>query len=249
MDRDQLLEQLADQRSFIRASCDAFDNGNWAEAKRLAVSGRILLQETHTSHSLLGQLGVLDSMEFFHFAGEFDPEQERGVGNRLAPLCFTTQGWGAEMMTDGSAPLDMPAELTELGTVHVPRPGPSRDPVAPLRKQVRFMSRHGRKRVRGAEWTLVRPWKNAAIAGTTNGEYFSRWDLVTWVANKDGGAHVDPRLPLKYVEYRDQISHGVVVVGPNGARGRSGNPVPFAIRTIASELDVSLDRLDLSLSP
>jgi hypothetical protein len=245
LNHQHLIQQLSDQRSFIRASCVAFDGGSWAEAKRLALAVRILLHDTASCRSLLGQLGVLDTMGFFHFAGELDDEHAHALGNRLAPTVFTTPGWGLEFMSDASVPRDPPAELTELGTVHVPKPAPSRDPAAPLSNQMSFIRRKGRKRVRGNEWTLVGPWKEAAIVGTTNRDYFSRWDLITWVANKDGGAHVDPRLPLKYADYRDQLSHGFVVVGPDGQRGRTGNPVPFALRTLARELEISLDRLDL----
>lgn len=54
---DQLEAQLIEQLGFLQRSCDSFDRGHFAEAKRLAVAIRILLHDTRTSHSLLGQLG------------------------------------------------------------------------------------------------------------------------------------------------------------------------------------------------
>src|SRR5690349_5992615 len=47
-----LLEQI----SFLQTSCESFDNGFDGEAKRIAVVLRVLLHDTGSSHSLLGQL-------------------------------------------------------------------------------------------------------------------------------------------------------------------------------------------------
>lgn len=60
----QLQSQLDDQIEFIIRSCDAFDVGCEAEAKRLAVALRILIHDKGNSKSLLGQLGKLDR-DFF----------------------------------------------------------------------------------------------------------------------------------------------------------------------------------------
>ena len=58
--QDELERQLADQIDFLRASAEAFDRGLDGEAKRLAVSIRILCHDTKASLSLLGQLHRLD---------------------------------------------------------------------------------------------------------------------------------------------------------------------------------------------
>lgn len=55
----ELKQQLSDQMGFLRASAQAFDDGDVSEAKRLAVALRVLLHESKQSHSLLGQLGQL----------------------------------------------------------------------------------------------------------------------------------------------------------------------------------------------
>lgn len=54
---EALNRQLNDQLLFLKASSDAFDKGVDAEAKRLAVALRVLLHDTKSSKSLLGQLG------------------------------------------------------------------------------------------------------------------------------------------------------------------------------------------------
>jgi hypothetical protein len=57
--RTDLASHLAEQLEFLQASADAFDRGRDGEAKRLAVSVRVLVHETKNSRSLLGQLGLL----------------------------------------------------------------------------------------------------------------------------------------------------------------------------------------------
>jgi hypothetical protein len=59
LSRDDLEAHLEEQMGFIRASAEAYDEGHDGEAKRLAVNLRVLLHDSRTSHSLLGQLGML----------------------------------------------------------------------------------------------------------------------------------------------------------------------------------------------
>lgn len=53
----ELSQHLQDHLGFLHASADAYDQGFDGEAKRLAVSVRVLVHDTNTSKSLLGQLG------------------------------------------------------------------------------------------------------------------------------------------------------------------------------------------------
>jgi len=48
----------------MKASATAFDSGFEAEAKRLAVSLRVLLHDTNSSRALLDQLGVKNKLRF-----------------------------------------------------------------------------------------------------------------------------------------------------------------------------------------
>lgn len=52
-----LQRHLNEQLGFLERSTASFDQGYEDEAKRLAVTLRVLLHETAQSHSLLGQLG------------------------------------------------------------------------------------------------------------------------------------------------------------------------------------------------
>lgn len=64
LSRPVLVAHLVEQLQFLDASCAAFDAGAEIEAKRLAVSLRVLLHDTASSHSVLGQLGEKDKMRF-----------------------------------------------------------------------------------------------------------------------------------------------------------------------------------------
>ncbi len=60
-----------EQYDFLKASCNAFDNGNEAEAKRLATTVRILCHDTAKSVSLLKQLKI-KAIDFYDTAPPYD---------------------------------------------------------------------------------------------------------------------------------------------------------------------------------
>lgn len=72
--KQELLSHLEDIIGFIEASSLAFDAGKTGEAKRLAVSIRVLLHDTKNSKSLLGLLGWKDGHSFFNTATPYDPK-------------------------------------------------------------------------------------------------------------------------------------------------------------------------------
>jgi hypothetical protein len=73
-DRAALLENLAESTHFLVSSASSFDRGYEAEAKRLAVTLRVLLHDTSQSHSLLGLLEVKDRIRFTNTAAEIEPD-------------------------------------------------------------------------------------------------------------------------------------------------------------------------------
>ena len=54
----ELRKHLHEHLGFLKTSAELYDGGSVAEAKRLAVSIRVLVHDTQTSKSLLGQLGL-----------------------------------------------------------------------------------------------------------------------------------------------------------------------------------------------
>jgi hypothetical protein len=91
---EELLQHLAEQRDFLLHSAMAYDRGVTHEAKRLAATIRVLVHDTPSSHSLMGQLGLLEQP--FWETGWVNPPGNR---SSLASLCLFGFGHGrAELL-------------------------------------------------------------------------------------------------------------------------------------------------------
>lgn len=91
--RDRDLEaDLAEQLQFLASSDRAFDQGDLAEAKRIALVIRVLVHDTAMSHSLLAQLGIKDSLVWADSAPVID--NDPNIVGRSPGL--TAMGLGAD---------------------------------------------------------------------------------------------------------------------------------------------------------
>lgn len=95
---DELKEHLEDHLGFLERSSDAFDSGHDGEAKRLAVSLRVLFHDTAQSHSLLGQLGQLGGQ----FISSAIPHDSGNIGTHGGLVMLAVTGGGSTCF----APLD-----------------------------------------------------------------------------------------------------------------------------------------------
>jgi hypothetical protein len=68
-----LVEKLQSQLGLFERSAKAYDRGYEDEAYHLATSIRVLMHDTGASHSLLGQLGVKDTLAFMDTAAPINP--------------------------------------------------------------------------------------------------------------------------------------------------------------------------------
>jgi hypothetical protein len=66
--REELEVHLKDQLQFIQSSTESYDFGHVGEAKRLALTLRVLVHDTKHSKSLLKQLDVRDTVEWLSTA-------------------------------------------------------------------------------------------------------------------------------------------------------------------------------------
>jgi hypothetical protein len=98
--REELEQQLTDQLAFLKNSAALYDAGHPQEAKRLAVAIRVLLHESRTSRSLLGQL-TLQGIAFCDTADEHNPRNLL-THHGLVAIHVTNQGARYEAMFDGS---------------------------------------------------------------------------------------------------------------------------------------------------
>jgi hypothetical protein len=113
--RHELLELLDEQLDFLNASARQFDSGVLHEYKRIALVVRVLLHDTASSHSLLAQLGVKDTLLFEDTRRE--PQVPPGA------IVLTAHDW----------PSGMVMVRTRLGDESPARfaPMPDKDPETP----------------------------------------------------------------------------------------------------------------------
>lgn len=188
LDEEQLREHLKEQFSFLEVSAESFDSGYTAEAKRLAVTIRILLHDSGRSHSILGQLNMKDRT-FFDTSSEFDPRNL----------------------------------VTHSGLVLM-RPGPN---------GMEFAAKLDAARIQ--QWTPFLTWWEAVVFVDQDRRPLSRKQLILTAANKDGGAHVDPKLEEVYAELSRANSLGWMT-GSDEAPRPMNPPERPAIRQIAHEV-------------
>lgn len=72
--RDELLELFGEQIEFLERSNASFDDGHLSEAKRLAVTLRVLFHNTKMSHALIHQLGLDQTLTWADTCGVPDPK-------------------------------------------------------------------------------------------------------------------------------------------------------------------------------
>jgi hypothetical protein len=82
--RLQLEELLHEQVGFLQRSGEAYDRGFEDEAKRLAVTIRVLVHDTNVSKSLLHQLGVKQRLRYLNTAAPINPKNIATTNNLVS---------------------------------------------------------------------------------------------------------------------------------------------------------------------
>jgi len=159
--KEELDKHLKEQIDFLKSSCDAYDDGNKEEAKRIASTIRTLVHDTGRSKSLLSQLGIKDKLKFHDSSFEEKPKDGIRIGTYAALVAISPRGY-------------FPSLDDSLG-----------------KNNVNFSD-----------------YWNKAIFIDQENNTFSREDVVLYLANKNGGSHVDPSLDEKYAKLSRQNSIG-----------------------------------------
>jgi len=165
--KEELLSHLRENLGFLQASSAAFDSGHLGEAKRLAVSIRVLLHDTRSSKSLLGLLGWKDGHNFFDTANKNNPKN-----------LMSHHGLVGLKMGGGDGSFYAPLQDGSPGRPY---------------KFIKFPD-----------------WWNGVVIVDSKKSKFNRRELVLALANKDGGAHVDPDLDQAYADLTRNNSVGWV---------------------------------------
>jgi hypothetical protein len=87
------------------------------------------------------------------------------------------------------------------------------------------------------------PWWTTAVINDRMGHAWSGRDLVLFLANKEGGAHVDPRAPNEAIRaLEEDNSIGWMFSDPIAGEGvpMLNGPIPPSVRQIAHELHLTL---------
>ncbi len=103
--RKEFEQHLREQMGFLAASCDAFDKGNEAEAKRIAGIIRTLIHDTKSSTSLLSHLGVKSALRLNDVIGpDFTNDPSQAIQGAPFQFHWHVQfGSGLKISTDGTA--------------------------------------------------------------------------------------------------------------------------------------------------
>ena len=197
--KQELLAHLKENLGFLKASAASFDAGHTGEAKRLAVTIRVLLHDTKNSKSLLGLLSLKQNTAYLDTAHDLDPKNLMShhglVGLRI--------GGGSGRF---NAPLDSP------------RPNQPN------------------------KYILFPAWWNKVVIKDSNKNKFNRRELILALANKDGGAHVDPELDSSYADLTRNNSVGWIFND-----GVNSSPIDevelYSVRQIAYEVITSVERI------
>lgn len=88
--------------------------------------------------------------------------------------------------------------------------------------------------------SLFDEWWGALVFRDLRRSSFTRRDLTLALANKEGGAHVDPELEPGYAALSRNGSLGWVLVDDAGERQLLESPVPASVRLIAHEVERTL---------
>lgn len=98
-------------------------------------------------------------------------------------------------------------------------------------------------------WIGFYAWWNGIVLVDSRKNEFSRKDIVLYLANKEGGAHVDHQIDEKYHNLRTKNALGWVTVLIDGREISGEDHVPATMRQIAHELIKSLDSTYSCLHP
>jgi len=216
-DRRELMPLLREQVRYLVTSSIAYDYGDQAEAKRLAGTVRVLLHDTSTSHSLLGQMGLKDTLQFMDSAPPDAP------GNLLPYQGLVHVIWRASEEINEA---DFRPHLDSF-QIDGPRHAPFKTwwTVPVLTYRIDFTK---------------------GLDAPGNRGTMSRRGLTLEVANTDGAAHIDEELDAAFVRISRENSSGWGMTedggleAPVGVPGQ-GRPFPsrldlVCVRQIAHEV-------------
>jgi hypothetical protein len=226
--REELLQRVAEQRRFLAVSSLAFDAGDHAEAKRLASTMRVLLQDLPGGRAPLDQLGMRGQIGWLDTAGSILPL----VAGAQTPLVYLTVDKRLHQSRSSWLPT---LDAWDRRLQERPRlPSDVEETLAQMRLDRSLRSR--------GSWMPFDEWWTADVLRDMGGENLTRSDLVNALANTDREAHADPELDNLYRRLSRNSSFGWTIKMEKGPSVPLLTPALASVRQIAFEVDASLHR-------
>lgn len=200
---DRVQQRLRDCVAQMLRSVAAYDDGHVDEARRLALSCRVLLHDTKRQTSLLTHLGLKHDITYYDTASEIDPRQH---GSHFSLLSMVIP--------------------EEVGGPGAPRMDARLDsqPRSPKDDMQSFEQ-----------------WWSTPVIRDDRGRQYSRADIVLYLADKDGGAHVDLDVDPDYLRLASGQATEWRPHGPDAVEFAANIELACA-RQVAHEVLVTLAR-------
>lgn len=191
-----------EQWDFLLSSAIAFDLGRQHEAKRLAVTVRVLAHDTPASTSLLALLEAKDKMLWLS-SGHVNPANLLTTNGLTKMRVAALEGGAMEYSYEHKTAEDV------LALPH--------------------------------KWVDFDTWWKQPVIKDNQGREYTRRSIVLMLANKSGGAHIDRPKTVDQALI-DGGDFGWVIVQGDQETPLALNQVPSSMRTIATEVDLTLKR-------
>jgi hypothetical protein len=227
---EQLQHHLRVQMEHLRTSSQLYDEGRHSEAVRLGTTVNNLMHNKGKSRSLLGQLGLRDSIEFVD-TGTYRSDIEAWSRSYIDQAFGPDSGMVVAAANPGEVGLVTATHNTDADLVWVPVLGN-----------------------RGARENRRKVWWERQVIETSFGGSFSREQLVHVMRNMDGGGHVDPAIDVRYDDFRSdnlgfqyskEAGDWTLEDPPSGWHNPIGNIANASMRQIAWEIEQTIWRLGL----
>lgn len=235
-DPQEVIDVFNYNISMLEHLCEEFDRGRTEAALWIAVVLRTLLHTSSNQNkdkkkntnklesiAIIEQLKVIDSKYDFDFLSTSFPCPE---GQTFA------QGW---QIGNGVCGVNVALASVYAGLIikTINRADEEGYVADTMIKCSQFEQTH--------RMLPLKEWMNEKVfLDKVGGNSLTRWGVISMLANKDGGAHFDPKVPVKYDTFRHpnlfKVSFGSIEVP------FSRNPVYVSVRQIAWEVLESLKR-------
>jgi len=217
---DDLVSHLIEQLAFIRISSVSYDNGFFGESKRLANTITTLVHDTAQSTSLLSQIGKKDILFCDTGARSDAPFEQMNAIMEKYRKEQEAKGKLVQGVSNNQRLVIMATFGKSCGASGLWKP----------------LLEEG---LEDSAMLAFNDWWVQPVISDVQGAGLSRKELVLSVRNKDGGAHIDPVLDLKYAQVTRTNAERVRLYQGDEFIQESG-PEHGTVRQIAFEVEYSI---------